>query len=222
MKRLSGKQLAYVLLIVVLGVGYAMTLSGNSRGRGGGGFTFPTKAKIENELTQISTLNNERAKRQLMIADQALRKAELKAQTAGFWLETTKVPVNDIQKAVDRLGRRSGMQLARVGAPREVDVSDHIKAVDISVNSTTDIEAFARFVQEIDNAEPALFFDNCSIRPDNVKNPKKIMVKGKIRALVLTKDTNDFLTSIGGAAAAPEAEPAGSSSRLRSSRGGGR
>jgi hypothetical protein len=197
-----------------------MTFSGSGRGRGGGGFTFPTNAKIDKELTEIQTLNNNKAKAQIAIAEQALRKAELKAQTAGFWIETSKVPVNDIQKSVDNLGRRAGMQLARVGAPREVDVSDHIKAVDISVNSTTNIEAFARFVQEIDNSEPALFFDNCSIRPDNIKNPKSIMVKGKIRALVLTKETDDFLSKTGPAVAPPEAPERNSGSgRMRSTRG---
>jgi hypothetical protein len=219
MKKLSGKQLAYVLLIVVLGVGYAMTLSGNSRGRSGGGFTFPTKAKIERGLTDISTLNNKKATVQVAIASDAARKAELKAKTAGFWIEGTKVPTNEIQKAVDRLGRRAGIQLARVGAPREVDLSDHIKAVDISVNSTTNIEAFARFIQEIDNSEPALFFDNCSIRPDNVKNPKKVMVKGKIRALVLTKETDDFLTNVGPTAPIEPEKGSTNKSHMRSTRG---
>lgn len=218
----NGKKLAYALLLVVLVVGYAMTLSGDGSGRRGSGFTFPTKAKIERELTEISTLNNNRAKAQIAIAVQALRKAELKAKTAGFWIQGTKVPTNEIQKEVDRLGRRAGIQLARVGAPREVDVSDHIKAVDISVNSTTNIEAFARFIQEIDNSSPALFFDNCSIRPDNVKKPKSVMVKGKIRALVLTKETDDFLNNLGPPVGSVEAEESPTNSRSRSNRGASR
>jgi hypothetical protein len=223
MKKLSRKQLAYIILIVGLGVGYAMSLGGGRDRSGGGGFTFPTAAKIEHELTQIATLNNNRAKAQIAIAEQIAIKAQLKARTAGFWIEGTKVPTNEIQKAVDRLGRRAGIQLARVGAPREVDLSDHVKAVDISVNSTTDIQAFAAFIQEIDNSEPALFFENCSIRPDNVKNPKKVMVKGKIRALVLTKETDDFLISTGPAApAAAESDQAPTNSRLRNTRGSSR
>ena len=187
----------YSLMLLCLG-GYLLA---EWKGISFSSFNVATDAKIRQALARVDSLQKDRV-RYIQIHNQELEKRQqLQGMTAGLWLETTRIPTNIIQKELDQMARRSELDLGKLGAPREIELSSNIRAVDISVQCTTNIEAFAKFTHAIDGHTPILFWESCHIRPKDLKNPVELTVKGKIRALVLTKAAQEYLNEAVGAEA---------------------
>ena len=186
-KNLSKRQKLYAVAIVVLVAFYGFMYMPSA------GVTLPTNSRIERERQKIRQLRQELTNFEKSQEKRAENKERIKSLTRGFWPSDGKIPTNQIQLKIERLGRRSGVTLKTVGAPKSVDISENINAVDITVSSTTSIKDFGKFMREIENHRPRLIWNNCVIRPNRLKSPTAINVSGKVRAYVLTKAATAYL-----------------------------
>ena len=119
-----------------------------------GGLQIPTRGVIEHEKQKIKQLHARLAN---------LRKAEGKFEeelqdlttlTQDFWPSKGKTLTNQVQQKIERLGRKSGITLKKVGAPKVIEVTDNIEAIDVTVSSTTSMKDLAKFLKEIENHHP--------------------------------------------------------------------
>ena len=179
------KILALIVLILIVGNGIRFLRFDN--------IVLPTQSRIDREQqtikqtrTVLSNLNKEKDKRRE-------NKERLRSLTKDFWSTTEKAATNQVQLKIERLGRKTGITLKNVGAPKLIELSDNVNAVDVTVSSTTSIKEFSKFLREIQNHNPKLIWNNCVIRPNRMKSPTAINISGKIRAFILAKSASEYL-----------------------------
>lgn len=182
----------YVILFMLLVGGYAYTLLDL------GEVNLPTRARIRE---QRKNLRHQQQKLQDFIALQNTRETlrEEVAQLAlGYWrADSKKPPTTEIQSKIERLGNQTGVRLNRVGAPKIVEISDNLVAVEVQISSATSIRKFARFCRELENHRPRLVWEYCSIRPNRQKDPTGILLSGRVRAYVLSREASAYLRDSG-------------------------
>ena len=160
---------------------------------------IPTKKLIERQNLKIKQLENELANKEKLIEKRKAKKEKLSIMTSRYWQATDKIPTNKIQQKIERLGKKNGVTLNKVGAPKIVDVSDNIRAIDITISSTTSIKNVSDFLQDLENERPLLTWHNCVIRPNRTKEPTAVNISGKVRAYIIEPAVENFIN--GGQAA---------------------
>ena len=188
-RKLTKRQKLYVAIVfLLLALNFGKFLSFNS-------LKIPTKGKIQDEKqkiirlqAQLSNLKKAGNKR-----DEELER--LASLTKDFWPSSGKAVTNKIQQKIERLGRKSGVTLKKVGAPKIAEITDNIEAIDITVSSTTKMKDLAKFLKEIENHHPKLIWNNCVIRPNRTKSPTAVNISGKVRAYILSKTASEFMNS---------------------------
>ncbi len=136
--------------------------------------------------TSVTNLRKEQEKKEAM-------RLSLTDLTADYWPANGKLPVNEMQLKIERLGQKTGVTLNTVSAPKTIDINDHVRAIDISISATTTIRDIAAFLEEIDQHQPRLFWINCVLRPDNIKSPSAVSLSGTVRAYLLNKEAAEYL-----------------------------
>jgi hypothetical protein len=185
--KLSAKYTIYGILIVVL-VGFYVLRSMDIK------LTLPTRAKVEAEKRQALRLREDIQQAALSVAENDAARLDLDNQTADFWTSNGRVPTNQVQAHIEKLARKSGLRLNKVGPPKIIEVSNHIRAIEVTISSSTTMKSTSAFVAAVERNTPgALEWYNCTIRPNRTKDPTGVTLAGKIRAYVLTAEASEFL-----------------------------
>ena len=201
------KKAIYGVLIAILVLLYVAQFAG-VKFSGFGGSGIPTEGAIENAKKKVTSLQVELAELYARERERDDKRLQLLDRTAPFWRVTgEKLPTTEVQTRIERLALRSNVKLAKVGAPKTVEVSDDIQAIEVTISTTTSIRDFAEFAREVENHVPMLEIHYCSIRPNRVKDPNSIIVQGRIRAYVLSRAARDYLAGVSVAATEEEAAP---------------
>ena len=85
------------------------------------------------------------------------------------------------------------MQQQTLGSPRITDYSDNIQQVELTVRIRASMREIARLMVEIDAADPPFFWSQCTIRPNNPKNPSGVVLSGRVAALMLKSEATKLL-----------------------------
>ncbi len=157
-------------------------------------FVLPTSGRIDVQRQKIKQLEAELSNLEKMSMIREDKKARIKEISRGFWKSHgEKIPTNEIQLKIERIGKKSGVNLNKVGAPKIAEVSDNIRVVDVSVSSTTNTKSLTEFLREINNHDPKLFWNDCVIRPNRTKEPTAVNISGKLRTYLLAGDALTYL-----------------------------
>ena len=187
-RSLTRRQKAYWLIIIVLLMCYVLNFSDFD------GVVLPTGNRINDQKKKIKQLNAELLNLEKLVEKRHEKKLEIKGMSEDFWFSTDKVPTNVIQQRIERIGKKTGVTLNKVGAPKIVDISENIQAVDITISSTTSIKNISDFLREIENNRPVLVWNNCIIRPNRTKEPTAVNLAGKLRAYVMGPAVSTYLS----------------------------
>ncbi len=177
----------YAIVIISLIAGYAFVHLKPA------GFVIPFPGRIDGQERRIKQLKVELKNLETIQRQRAAKRQELAARTASYWPHDGKIPVNQIQQKIERLGQVSGVTLNKVGAPKTVEINDTIMAVDVSVSSTTNIKDLSNFLREIANHAPRLVWSNCIIRPNRTKEPTAVTISGTVRTYLLSESALAYL-----------------------------
>ncbi|MEA2012511.1 MAG: GspMb/PilO family protein [Verrucomicrobiota bacterium] len=186
----KSKMLSGVAIIIILAIFYLIRFSGT-------GFDMPldlpSEATISAKLDKLEKLNKKlRNTKETRLKEKAKRK-RLTQLTEAFWKTTGQIPASEIQRALEKTARKARVQMRTIGAPKVNETSENIREVELSVSINTQMKDLSRFIKEIDLARPRFFWDNCSIRPDRINDPRGVILSGKIKSYVLTKTATEFL-----------------------------
>ncbi len=187
-RKITGRQKSYYALIIILILFYGVKFMNIDN------VVIPTSKLIKEQKQKIKLLNAELTNMQKLIEKRKEKKEKLGRMVSQYWQSTDKMPTNQIQQKIERLGKKNGVTLNKVGAPKIVDVSDNIRAIDITISSTTSIKNVSDFLQDIENERPLLIWHNCVIRPNRTKDPTAVNISGKVRAFIIEPTVDNYLT----------------------------
>ncbi len=186
--KITGRQKGYYALIIVLVLCYGVKFMNIDN------LIIPTPKLIKEQKQKIKQLKAELTNMEKLIKKRKEKKEKLRGMVSRYWQSTDEIPTNEIQQKIERLGKKNGVILNKVGAPKIVDVSDNIRAIDITISSTTSIKSVSDFLQNIENEHPLLIWHNCVIRPNRTKDPTAVNISGKIRAFIMESTVENYLT----------------------------
>ena len=147
--------------------------------------------RMEDELRQLRSRlqrlqeHNEREQAEIL---------KLRRNTKPLlWEARGRVLGTVLQNELQNLARRNRITLRNVYAPRSREVSEYVRAVEISVRMQGDIREIGRLVAAVENAQPRLSWSNCTIRPINIRDPDKLDLNGRVEALFAVDEAERLL-----------------------------
>ncbi len=184
----TGHRKIYSAIIIILVLCYAVKFMNIDN------VVVPTSKLIKDQKHKIKLLKAELVNIEKLIEKRKEKKEKLGRMSSQYWQSTDKLPTNEIQQKIERIGKKNGVILNKVGAPKITDVSDNIQAIDITISSTTSIKNVSDFLQDIENEHPLLIWHNCVIRPNRTKDPTLVSISGKVRAYILKPTVENYLS----------------------------
>jgi hypothetical protein len=101
---------------------------------------------------------------------------------ARFWIDKRDGNVETMaQRRVEDAARKAGLTLSSIGRVQPQKIADGIFSVEISITSQADTAQTALFIQEIYRSDPRFYWHRISLRPDNLRNPKNVILSGNLR-----------------------------------------
>ena len=136
--------------------------------------------------------------RRLLEAQQerTLRRQRVLALAEPLWRVGHRPPQAVIQEEFRALARRAHVLIRTLGSPRVSDYSDNIQQIQLTVRIRGDMEDVGNLLAEVDRASPPFFWQQCSIRPDNPRDPKGVILSGQIAALMLKSESTRLLEAV--------------------------
>jgi hypothetical protein len=178
------RHIIYAVLFLGLALGWANKLGWLEK------VQPPTEGLLKKREAVLQDSVNKRNELQIEQKKRLAKRAKLEYLASDYWQSTGKIPSSEIQSRIERIGKRAGLQLQKVGNPDVKEISDNIKAVDVQIHTTTNIRDLAEFCRHIENNTPQLVFHQCNIRT----NKNMVTVSGKIRAYVLGRNATAFVS----------------------------
>ena len=152
------------------------------------------------------------ARAELKASETALREAReraeqgeselriLRSQASPFW----KLPRKGVEQAVisefEKLAQRAQIQNRKVDRATVSKLLNlgQIYQVDFYVQVSASMREVTRLLKEVEHSERAFFWSQCTIRPDNLRNPNSVRLTGRVQVLVLSDDASAMLEEAGG------------------------
>ncbi|MCK5801359.1 MAG: hypothetical protein KAI66_00935 [Lentisphaeria bacterium] len=183
------RQIMLVLLMLVVGFFFFRHYFGGSLGRLPlDGVIVGEEKKLARRLKQLHVVHEEEAARRGVIL-------ELRTLSETLWREKRNAK-QEVVDEFDKLARAASVMGVRIASPRESKFmgSSEIKQVEVTVSLTASMREITRLLNAIEKSSKHFHWSQCTLRPDNQKAPTKVRMTGRVRALVLSRDAEEFLS----------------------------
>jgi hypothetical protein len=180
-KQISGKVLFLLGLLIA-----AFAVAGFLQFRDLIADLWPDQAMIASSLTK---LEKDQQKLQDLLNENQKCKMDHKAfleYASRFWIDKRDGNVETMaQRRVEDAARKAGLTLSSIGRVQPQKIADGIFSVEISITLQADTAEMARFVQEIYRSNPRFYWHRITLRPDNLRNPKNVILSGNLRFVAI-------------------------------------
>lgn len=157
----------------------------------------PLPGRITSRQNDLQRLYSDLEHQRQLAAKRAEQLSDLNRLADNFYRAEERMPTTEIQSQVEGMALRSGFRYTRLGAPSVNELGDYLHTVDITLSGKVNIKAFADLVRAVENHRPMLTWQSCSVRVDNPREPRDIMVNAQIRAYVLNQEVVEHLSTGG-------------------------
>ena len=119
---------------------------------------------------------------------------KVRAQARPLWQKSGKNPSVEVQTELEKVAR-GRVTLQTIGASRLNKLSDNVSSVELPVRIAGSMRDIGRFLAELEKNEPSFFWSACTIKPDNPREPRGVLLDGRVQVLVLSADASKFLAA---------------------------
>lgn len=150
--------------------------------------TYPGAARLEKARTALAREQERTRQGLLSAAEQTAARERFVAELADYWIpERDGNPETLLASKIEKAAQQAGMKLTAVGEVRSsaVPQADGLSTLDVAVNATDSVEAVARFMAELAKVRPAVRWQKCSLRSDELRNARKLVLSGNLRVLAV-------------------------------------
>jgi hypothetical protein len=123
------------------------------------------------------------------------KKESLIQKSREFWILDRDGQANiNIQKKIESAGKQSNIELKTLGTLRLSPTGNGVSNGEFDVTCSGDLKSIVQFINEVSEMRPKVYWERCLLRPDNIKNPKKIYLTGYLKFIILeNKDIINLL-----------------------------
>jgi cell division protein FtsL len=155
---------------------------------------LPLPNNVRDQERQVKTLRRDLAALEKEELLRQRRIDKVRAQAKPLWQKSGKNPSVEVQTELEKVAR-GRVTLQTIGASRLNKLSDNVSSVELPVRIAGSMREIGRFLAELEKNEPAFFWSACTIKPDNPREPRGVMLDGRVQVLVLSADASKFLAA---------------------------
>lgn len=178
--RLPRRQRLLLVVALVLAVVSAASLLQLGDGE------LPLPGTLRREEAAVRELQRDLARLEKEERGRRAGLEQLRQQARTLWRLEGKTPAVEVQAALEGVARRAHITLQNVGAPQTLKLSENVSSVQLSLRLAGSMQEVARFLHELEQNQPAFLWASCSLRPDNPREVRGVVLDGRVRALVIT------------------------------------
>ena len=120
-------------------------------------------------------------------------KQSLVKKSKEFWVAQRDGQANiKIQKNIETAAKQSDVDLKTLGTLRFSSTGNGVSKGEFDISCSGTLESIAQFINKISNTHPRIYWERCLLRPDNIKNPKKIYLTGYLKFIII--ENEDIIT----------------------------
>jgi len=160
---------------------------------------FLDSIAVGNDDIMIETQKIKRLQKKIKIENESLKvlnnnKNLLTSKSNEYWLPVRDGQVqSNIQKKIDSFSLKANVELKSMGTLRITSLGNDISNCEFDISCSGEMESIINFIYDISNASPKLYWGRCLLRPDNIRNPKKIHLTGSLKFISIE---NEFLLNL--------------------------
>ncbi len=173
-QRLAG--LGLTLLVLVVGLAWigrnSLPLSGNVR-------------KAEARAKQL------RREARMLAAEKTAMEhdfQQMQLLAKPLWVKYSRPPITEIQNELGKAALRARVQIQNIGGPQAGKISENLSSLAVPVRLTGSMREISRFLVELEQNEPRLFWSACTIRPENLNDPRQVTLDGSVQMVIASAE----------------------------------
>ena len=120
-----------------------------------------------------------------------------------LWAKPSRPPITEIQTELEKAARRAQVQLQNVGGPQTGKISENLSSLAVTVRLTGSMREISRFLLELEQNEPRLFWSACTIRPENINEPRQVTLDGSVQIVAASAEAVKCLGETANAGGTP-------------------
>jgi Type II secretion system (T2SS), protein M subtype b len=161
-------------IVAFSGITLYITLSGL-------GIHWPTEERISGKKFE---LKKQRRELRLALERATLlsnKEHALKQVIKNFWEVKPDTHIDSNMRAkIETCAKNAGFELQSMGNIRKSKLAKGFNKLEITVSANSPMDKVVHFLNNIRQAKPDFFWQQCSIRPDNITNPDKVYLNGTL------------------------------------------
>ena len=147
------------------------------------------KDDITYEIQNIKKLQMKLKLEQRKVIEIKELKKSLIQKGNEFWITQRdgQADVN-IQKKIESAAKQSDIELKTLGTLRSTSIGNGISSSEFDISCSGKMESIIKFIYKVSKDRPKIYWERCLLRPDNIKNPKKIYLTGYLKFIILENE----------------------------------
>ncbi|MCF6175289.1 MAG: hypothetical protein L3J71_05950 [Victivallaceae bacterium] len=166
--------IAIATIVALSGITLYITLSGL-------GIHWPTEERISEKKFELK-----KQRRELRLALERATLLSNKEHTLeqvikNFWEVKPDTHIDSNMRAkIETCAKNAGFELQSMGNIRKSKLAKGFNKLEITISANSTMDKVVYFLNNIRQAKPEFFWQQCSIRPDNITNPDKVYLNGTL------------------------------------------
>ena len=137
----------------------------------------------------IKKLQNNLKKTEIEFRNAQQRKEIFLQKSKNYRVESSDGETNiNIQKIIETAAKESGIELKTLGTIRTASRGNGINNGEFDISCSGEMKQIIEFINMINNTNPKMYWERCLLRPDNIKNPKKIYLTGYLKFIIIKNE----------------------------------
>jgi hypothetical protein len=152
------------------------------------GIHWPSEAEI---IDLKSTLKRQQHK--LVKVQKDAERLDVEQQALGnltnnFWSAGKDRHIDvEMRRKIEEYAKNAGLSLQSMGNIRTGKLAQGFNKLEITISANAPLDKVIHFLSDIRQAKPDFFWQQCSIRPDNMTNPDKVYLNGTLSVISIDK-----------------------------------
>lgn len=156
--------------------------------------TTPTPSNIEDAQSNYNDLLIQLDQARKMKKLLELEKLELRKLAFPCWSSDEKPIEQEIADAFNTIERKARVDVNTVGKQDESKISENIRAIEFRVSMNGTMKDVKNLLLELKRSEKPFFWADCTINPENYRDPQRVRLNGRLRAYVLSEEAVELLS----------------------------
>ena len=156
------------------------------------GIHWPSETEILDLKSTLKEQQHKLAKVQAQARQLEVEQKTFDNLTNNFWHANKDRHIDvEMRRKIEKYAKNADLSLQSMGNIRTSKLAQGFNKLEITISANAPLDKVIHFLSDIRQAKPDFFWQQCSIRPDNMTNPDKVYLNGTLTVISIDKQAID-------------------------------